>query len=317
MNPEDFWQEILPAGAVPVGGYPVRFDDGRLLLLPLRRLPQGGGVLASLIINQASFALVQALSADLAAKLNPFAPDVVVGLPTLGLTLAAAVAQALGHSRFVPLGNSAKFWYRDDLSVPLSSVTTPEQSKRLYVDPRMLPLLSGRRIALIDDVISSGTSMVAAIDLLRRCDVEPAVLGTAMLQSDRWQQPLAGWPVVSALRSPLLDVMAYKVLTATEFASLQRGEFKGAAVDLTDGFIHLSTASQLTETVERHFRGQRDLVVAAVDVVALGAALRWEPSRHGQLFPHLYAPLRLADIAAHGPLEHRAGGVKLPLVRTE
>ena len=205
-SPESFWQEILPVDAVTAGAYPARFDDGRILLLPSRVLPDGKRALASLIINQASFAVVDALAASLARKLSAFAPDVIVGLPTLGLTLAAAVARLLGHTRYVPLGNSAKFWYRHELSVPQSSVTTPAQAKRLYIDPRMLPLLEGRRVALLDDVISSGTSMLAGIALLAVCGVKPAVLGTAMLQSAQWERPLAGWDIVSVLRSPILDI---------------------------------------------------------------------------------------------------------------
>jgi adenine/guanine phosphoribosyltransferase-like PRPP-binding protein len=204
-TPETFWQEILPASQSAEGGYPARFDDGRVLLLPIRRLPDGRGALASLIINQASFAVVDALAADLAQKLSAFAPDVIVGLPTLGLTLASAVAQRLGHSRYVPLGVSAKFWYRDELSVPLTSITSPDHVKRLFVDPRLVPLLEGRRVALIDDVISSGTSILAGIALLKACGVQPVALGTAMLQSDRWRESLAPWPVVSVLSSPLLQ----------------------------------------------------------------------------------------------------------------
>jgi adenine/guanine phosphoribosyltransferase-like PRPP-binding protein len=203
--PQTFWQEILPASEITVDGYPARFDDGRILLLPIRRLPDGSGALASLIINQASFAVVDALATDLAQKLSVFAPDVIVGLPTLGLTLAGAVAQKLGHSRYVPLGISAKFWYRDELSVPLTSITSPDQAKRLFVDPRMVPLLAGQRVALIDDVISSGTSILAGIALLKACGVHPVALGAAMLQSDRWRESLAPWPVVSVLRSPLLE----------------------------------------------------------------------------------------------------------------
>ncbi len=203
---ESFWQEILPRDATAAGGYPARFDDGRILVLPIRPLPDGRSALASLIVNQASFTVVDALAADLSMKIAAFAAEVIVGMPTLGLTLASAVARKLGHSRYVPLGNSQKFWYRAELSVPLSSVTTPDQSKRLFVDPRMLPLLAGRRIALIDDVVSSGLSMLAGIALLGRCGVRPVVLGTAMLQSDRWQQRLAGWDIVSVLRSPVQSV---------------------------------------------------------------------------------------------------------------
>ena len=107
--------------------------------------------------------------------------------------------------------------------------------------------------------------------------------------------------------------VVYKVLTAPEFAALRTGVFLGSAVDLADGFVHLSTAAQLTGTVDRHFAGQRDLTVAAFDVRRLGDALRWEVSRGGLHFPHLYAPLKLADAIAHGPLRREPdGSVQLP-----
>lgn len=70
-----------------------------------------------------------------------------------------------------------------------------------------------------------------------------------------------------------------------------QGRFDGAPVDLGDGFIHLSALSQVRETARRHFAGQDDLVLVAVDPGALGDGLRWEPSRGGALFPHLYGPL--------------------------
>lgn len=109
---------------------------------------------------------------------------------------------------------------------------------------------------------------------------------------------------------------AYKVLTAGEMATLERdGRFDGAPVDRADGYIHLSTADQLTETVDRHFAGQHDLHVAAVDLAAYAAdRVKWEESRGGQLFPHLYEPLRLDTIVAYGPLERDGNGaVKLPV----
>jgi adenine/guanine phosphoribosyltransferase-like PRPP-binding protein len=216
MRPQDFWQRIWPPlspdeARTHLDCYPARFDDGRRLLLPIRPLPDGERALASLIINQASFEVVDAIAADLADKLKPLQIEVVVGLPTLGLTLASAVAQKLGHGRYVPLGVSRKFWYRDDLSVPLSSITTPDQQKRLYLDPRMLPLLEQRRLALIDDVISSGASIAAGIQLLTSCGLQPVVLGVAMLQSDRWRERLRmvdpHWleRIVSVLKTPLLS----------------------------------------------------------------------------------------------------------------
>ena len=75
------------------------------------------------------------------------------------------------------------------------------------------------------------------------------------------------------------------------------GRFEGAAIDLSDGYIHLSTASQVRETARLHFKGQDDLLIVAVNGERLGNALRYEASRGGQLFPHLYAKLdvRLAE----------------------
>ena len=112
-----------------------------------------------------------------------------------------------------------------------------------------------------------------------------------------------------------LPVLAYKVLTGAQMAQLETdGIFKGAPIDLADGYIHLSTETQLTETVDKHFAGQDDLHVVAVDLEALGDALKWEPSRGGQLFPHLYCDLPLSVAVAYGPLESDdAGVVKLPV----
>jgi uncharacterized protein (DUF952 family) len=97
---------------------------------------------------------------------------------------------------------------------------------------------------------------------------------------------------------PKADQIAYKVLTADEWAALKAGTFQGAPIDNADGFIHLSTASQLTETVDRHFSGRKDLAIAAIDLAELGDAVRWEPSRNGQLFPHVYGHLKPQSVIA-------------------
>jgi uncharacterized protein (DUF952 family) len=87
-------------------------------------------------------------------------------------------------------------------------------------------------------------------------------------------------------------VLIFKILSAAEWRSAQAvGVFNGSEVDRRDGFIHFSTADQLQETAERHFAGQTDLMLLAVWAEALGEALKWEPSRGGDLFPHLYRPL--------------------------
>ncbi|WP_297491662.1 DUF952 domain-containing protein [Acidocella sp.] len=108
------------------------------------------------------------------------------------------------------------------------------------------------------------------------------------------------------------DDIGYKVLTAAQFAALQAGSFTGAPIDEADGYIHLSTAAQLTETVLKHFAGQNGLIIAAVGLAALGDALRWEVSRGGQMFPHLYGRLTMAAVRAHGELCWNDGAVVLP-----
>jgi uncharacterized protein (DUF952 family) len=92
-------------------------------------------------------------------------------------------------------------------------------------------------------------------------------------------------------------MMIYKICTASEWREAERlGSFPGSTVDRRDGFIHFSTAEQAAETAARHFAGQRDLVLIAVDADALGAALKWEPSRGGALFPHLYGELPVSAV---------------------
>ncbi len=151
-----------------------------------------------------------ALAEALAEQARPLASDVVAALPTLGLTLGMETARRLGHSRFVPLGTSRKFWYEDKLSEPLRSITSPGQGKTLYLDPRMLPLLQGRRVLLVDDVLSTGSSILAGLRLLKAAGIVPVAIGCAMLQTERWASALrqdAPWfegPVLGVIRSPLL-----------------------------------------------------------------------------------------------------------------
>jgi uncharacterized protein (DUF952 family) len=91
-------------------------------------------------------------------------------------------------------------------------------------------------------------------------------------------------------------------------AAAPLASFAGSAVDARDGFIHFSTAAQLRETAARHFTGQPDLLLVAVDAASLGDALRWEPSRGGDLFPHLYGPLPLRAVRWASALELDGSG---------
>ena len=95
----------------------------------------------------------------------------------------------------------------------------------------------------------------------------------------------------------------YKILPALLWREAEHaGRFRGSAVDVKDGFIHLSTAAQVEETAAKHFTGQSDLLLVSVDAGALGTALKWESSRGGALFPHLYGELALAAVRKVEPL---------------
>jgi uncharacterized protein (DUF952 family) len=101
----------------------------------------------------------------------------------------------------------------------------------------------------------------------------------------------------------------YKILPDAMWRDAQRsGVFHGSEVDLRDGYIHFSTAEQAQETAAKHFAGQRDLVLLEVEADTLGDALKWEPSRGGALFPHLYAPLDVTQVRRTDPLPLGADG---------
>jgi uncharacterized protein (DUF952 family) len=100
-----------------------------------------------------------------------------------------------------------------------------------------------------------------------------------------------------------LKTIIYKICDSALWRDAERsGVFAGAPVDHADGFIHFSTAPQVAETAARHFAGQGDLLLVAVDAAALGSALRYEPSRGGQMFPHLYGSLPLSAVRWIKPL---------------
>ena len=101
----------------------------------------------------------------------------------------------------------------------------------------------------------------------------------------------------------------YKICAQAEWRAAESGgKFLGAAADARDGFIHFSSAAQLAETAAKHFAGQSDLILIAVDAAALGPALKWERSRGNDLFPHLYAPLPLSAVRWARPLPDEIDG---------
>ncbi len=206
----EFWQRFDapptdqgPFGQGPFAGhFPAVMPDGRVLALPIRDF--GDFAVAGMIANQAAFPVVRALAGWMTDAARPFGAEVVVGLPSLGQVFAPLVAEALGHANWVAPGWSRKRWYEDRLSVPVHSITSPTE-RRLWLDPRIVRRLEGRRVLLVDDVISTGASALAGLKLLEAAGVTPVAMLVAMAQGNRWQ---AGWPdaipVRAAFATPIL-----------------------------------------------------------------------------------------------------------------
>ncbi|MDB5370346.1 MAG: Phosphoribosyl transferase domain protein [Roseomonas sp.] len=199
----EYWQryETAPLPAPRTAAASARMPDGAWLRLPLR--DYGEVAVTGFIANQASFAVLRPLHGWMAEVAGPWGAEVVVGLPTLGHVFGGPVAEALGHANWVAPGYSRKKWYEEGLSAPTASSTAPD-ARRMWLDPRLLRRLEGRRVLLVDDVISTGSSALAGLALLGLAGVRPVGLCVAMAQGDRWR---AAWPsdvpVAAAFATPL------------------------------------------------------------------------------------------------------------------
>jgi adenine/guanine phosphoribosyltransferase-like PRPP-binding protein len=211
-----YYDRIIPADemhreAPPFRArYALQLADGDWVELPLLALPPDEQTaIASLCISSNSFELERRLSSHMAELARPLSPEIIVGMPALGMVLAASVAEKLGHSCYVPLSYSRKFWFDEGMSVRVQSITTPAQPKRVYMDPRIVDRLAGKRVALVDDVISTGTTVAAQLQLVERLGGKVVGIITAMQETRVWIDRLhaigAALPglVRSSLRCPL------------------------------------------------------------------------------------------------------------------
>jgi adenine/guanine phosphoribosyltransferase-like PRPP-binding protein len=172
--------------------FPVRLPDGDWALLPFLALPPDfTTAIAYLCITENSFALEDRLSSAMAELARRMQPDIVVGMPTLGMVLAASVGKKLGHPHYVPLSYSRKFWFEDELSIPVNSITTPIQAKTVYIDPRLLDRLEGKRVLLVEDVISTGGTVAAELALMKRIGANVIGVVTAIRETRVWIDKLS------------------------------------------------------------------------------------------------------------------------------
>lgn len=171
--------------------YPVRLNDGCRLNLPLTPLPGADMAVALLMSNQTTFQVDRHLVQRLTHLVRALAPETVVGIPTLGLSYARAVAENIGLPDFVALGHSRKFWYDDGLSETAVSATSPDQSKRVYLDPALLERVSGRRVVIVDDVLNTGNTMASAVRLLQKAGATGIAIVAVLTEGWEWYRALA------------------------------------------------------------------------------------------------------------------------------
>jgi adenine/guanine phosphoribosyltransferase-like PRPP-binding protein len=212
-----YYDRIIPAAEMPVlppppyqNAYPIQLKDGDWALLPFLALPPDfATAIAYLCITANSFALEDRLSTAMADLARPLNPDIVVVMPTLGMVLAASVGKKLGHEHYVPLSYSRKFWFEDELSIPVNSITTPVQPKTVYIDPRLIERLEGKRVLLVEDVISTGGTVAAELALMKKLGAHVVGVITAIRETRVWAEKLAGidpaYPALvnSVIRCPL------------------------------------------------------------------------------------------------------------------
>jgi adenine/guanine phosphoribosyltransferase-like PRPP-binding protein len=174
--------------------YPVQLPDGSFLELPLRPLPGGEQAIALLMSNQTPFAVEDALGAALTTLTARYEPEAIVGVPTMGLDYARIVARGLGFAHYTAMGLSRKFWYDEGLSQRVSSSTSPDQVKSVYLDPALLTRVAGKRVVVVDDVINTGATAAAVLPLLLRAGAKVEAIVTALTEGHAWRETLgAPW----------------------------------------------------------------------------------------------------------------------------
>jgi adenine/guanine phosphoribosyltransferase-like PRPP-binding protein len=145
--------------------------------------------IALLIMVDHGVAFAEVAGRELADLMRPAAPEIVVSVATMGIPLAIESSRALGLDDYVILHKTPKIHLGETWSEPVTSITT-EKPQRLRLDPARVDAVRGRRVAVVDDIISTGASTLAALRLVRRIGGEPVVIGTMMTEGSSWRAAL-------------------------------------------------------------------------------------------------------------------------------
>jgi adenine/guanine phosphoribosyltransferase-like PRPP-binding protein len=145
--------------------------------------------IALLICVDMGVTFAETAGRELAELMRPARPEIVVSVATMGIPLAIEVSRALGLDDYVILHKTPKIHLGDEWAEPVLSITT-DAPQRLRLDPARVAAVRGRRVAIVDDVISTGASLAAALRLVRRIDAEPVVIGTLMTEGGGWRRAL-------------------------------------------------------------------------------------------------------------------------------
>jgi adenine/guanine phosphoribosyltransferase-like PRPP-binding protein len=156
--------------------------------LPLVPLSDGLTI-ALLICVDLGVAFAETAGRELGELMRPAEPEIVVSVATMGIPLAIEVSRALGLDDYVILHKTPKIHLGETWSEPVYSITT-DKPQRLRMDPARVGAVRGRRVAVVDDVISTGASLSSALRLVRRLDAEPVVIGTLMTEGGEWRSAL-------------------------------------------------------------------------------------------------------------------------------
>lgn len=155
----------------------------------LPMVPTADGAIALLMVIDRGVGFGERTGKLLADRLSPFKPDIVLGCATLGIPVAIEVTRALGLDRYVIAQKSRKIHLGSALTAPVRSTTT-EGAQNLLLDRAYLPLMEGRRVAVVDDVVASGNSMKATLDLARQAKADVVAIGVILTEGYQWMRTL-------------------------------------------------------------------------------------------------------------------------------